>query len=142
MRFPGAEEAAKARENGRVAFGAAARHVAEHARSLVRLELELAARELRRRVAAVGVGIGLGAGALLLALLGVPFLLAAAAAAIALVLPVWAALLIVTGGSLGLAGLLGGLATATLRRGAPPIPAQAIEEARRTADALRNDVRG
>ena len=53
------------RESERRGVGPAAKEVAEHASTLARLELELAALEVKRKVAALGVGIGLviGAGA-------------------------------------------------------------------------------
>src|SRR5438067_9520551 len=118
--------------------GASARSVAEHASALARLELELAGLELKRKLASLGVGIGLLVTAAVLGLFVLGFGLAAAAAGIATVLPAWAALLIVTGGLVGLAALLGLLGVARLRKGAPPVPEQAIAEARKTAEALRS----
>src|SRR6476659_5653192 len=92
-------------QNGNQKLGAAAKEVAEHASALTRLELELATLELKKKATSLGVGIGLGVAAALLALLGVGFALATAAAAIALVVPVWLALLIVTGALFLLAGV-------------------------------------
>jgi hypothetical protein len=96
-------------------FRAAARETAEHAGTLARLELELRRLELKRRATAVGVGAGLGAGAALLALLALGFALAAAAAALAAAVPLWVALLVVAGGLLLLAGVLGAVAASKLR---------------------------
>jgi hypothetical protein len=64
---------------------------------------------------------------------------AAAAAAIATALPVWAALLIVAGACSAFAGMLALIAVRLLRRASPPVPTGAIEEARRTAEALRSN---
>lgn len=118
-------------------LGAAVRQVAEHATSLARLEVELALVEIKRKAAALGLGAGLAVGAALLLLFALGFALAGAAAAIAMTLSVWAALLIVAGGLFAAAVLLGLLAVTALRRGTPPVPQQAIEEAKRTTEALR-----
>jgi Flp pilus assembly protein TadB len=62
---------------------------------LVRDEMRLAQKELQRSVKHAGIGAGLISVAGLLALFGLLTLIAAAVAALALVLPVWAAALIV-----------------------------------------------
>jgi hypothetical protein len=49
------------------------------------------------------------------------------------------ALLIVAGALILLAGLLGLFAVRSLQRGTPPVPTQAIEEARLTTEALKSD---
>ena len=119
-------------------IGAAAGRVAEHARRLVQLEIELAKSEIKRKAASMGVGIGLGVGAALFLFLGLSLLVATVAAALALVLPVWAAVLIVGVAALLIAGGLGAGAVVLLKRGAPPVPEQAIEEARITSEALKS----
>ncbi|HZT85508.1 MAG TPA: phage holin family protein [Gaiellaceae bacterium] len=115
----------------------ATKRVADHARSIVRLELQLATSELKKRLAALGLGLGLAVAAALFALAALGFGLAAAAAGIATALPVWASLLIMFGGLLVLAGILG-VAGLTLMKRSKPVPEQAIEEARLTQEALRN----
>jgi hypothetical protein len=120
-------------------FGSAAKSVSEHLSSIFRLEIELATMELKRKVVALGLGIGLGVGALLFLLFMLGFALAAAAAALTLVVPTWAALLIVTGLCLGTAGLLGVLALTSIRKGTPPVPQHAIREAKLTSEALKSD---
>jgi hypothetical protein len=120
-------------------LGAAAKQVAEHASSLARLELELAKLEVGRKVAALGIGIGLGLGAALFGLFGIGFLLAAAAAALATTISTWLALLLVGAGLFLLAGLLGMLALGRIKRGTPPVPEQAIYEAKLTQTALKSD---
>jgi hypothetical protein len=119
--------------------GAAAKHVAEHASTLARLELELAAMELKKKVAALGIGIGLGAGALVMLVFGLGFAYATIAAALATFMPTWLALLCVTAFLFLKAGVLGLLALRNVKKGTPPVPQQAIEEARRTTEALKND---
>jgi hypothetical protein len=115
----------------------ATKRVAEHARSFVRLELQLAAKEMRQKLAALGLGIALIAAAAVLALTALVFGLAAATAAIATTLSVWLSLLIMFGGLLLLALILGAIGAALLRKGAKPVPEQAIEEARLTTEVLR-----
>jgi hypothetical protein len=122
--------------------GEAAKQVAEHASSLARLELELAGLEVKRKVGALGAGVALGIGAALLAVYGLGFLFAAAAVALALVLDAWLAVLLVSLGLFVLAGIIGALALARIRRGTPPVPEQAIREAKLTSQALKADGRG
>jgi len=117
--------------------GGAAKQVAEHASALARLELELASLELKRKAGALGAGAALGLAAGLLAILGLGFGLATIASALALVLDTWLALLIVTVGILVIAGILGFLALSRIRRGTPPLPEQAIREAKLTTEALK-----
>ena len=62
---------------------------------LVRDEMRLAQKELQQSVKHAGIGAGLISVAGLLAVLGLATLIAAAVAALALVLPVWAAAVIV-----------------------------------------------
>ena len=116
----------------------ATRRVADHARSLVQLELQLAAAEIKRKLTALGAGIGLTLTAALLGFFTLAVGIAAGVAGIAVALPVWLSLLIVFGGLLLLAALLGGIGIALLRRGARPLPEKAIDEARITTEALRN----
>ncbi len=116
----------------------ATKRVADHARSFVRLELQLAASELKKRLAALALGIALTAVAAVFGLTALAFGLAAATAAIAIALPVWLSLLIMFGGLLLLAMVLGAVGAAMLKKGAKPVPEQAIEEARLTTEAIRN----
>lgn len=117
--------------------GSAAKHVAEHASSIARLEVQLALLEVKQKAAKLGIGIGMLAGAALFGLFLLMFLLAAAAAALTLVLPVWAALLVMAGVILLVAGALAGIGAGLVRKGTPPVPEQAIEEAKLTTEALR-----
>ena len=119
--------------------GAAAKQVAERASTLVKLELELAALELKKKVIALGVGIGLGLGAAIFLVFALGFGLATIAAALATFLSTWLALLIVTGALILLAGLLGMLALGSIKKGTPPVPEQAIREAKLTSEALRSN---
>ena len=119
--------------------GTAAREVAEHASALARLELELAGLELKRKAGALGVGAGLGVAAGLTALYALGFLFAAVAVALSIVLDAWLALLLVGVGLLALAALLGLSAVRKIKRGTPPLPEQAIAEAKLTTAALKGN---
>lgn len=120
-------------------LGASAKSVAEHASTLVRLELELAALELKRKAASLGLGVGLALTAAVLLLYALGFGLAAAAAGIATALPWWAALLIVMAGIVLVAGVLGLFAASSIQKGTPPVPEQALEEAKLTTEALKGN---
>ena len=124
---------------GRFALGAAAQQVKARARRVVALEVELAKAELREKAARYGAAIGLGIGAAVLGLFAFGFLLAGGAAALALVIPTWAALLAVFGVLVLLAALLGLGAVKSIKKAGPPVPQQAIEEARLTTAQLRNN---
>jgi len=119
--------------------GPAAKQVAEHASSLARLELELAILELKKKVAALGIGIGLGGGAVLFVVFALGFTFATIAAGLATAMSTWLALLITTAILFVLSGLLAVLAVTLIQKATPPIPEQAIEEARLTTEALKSD---
>jgi Putative Actinobacterial Holin-X, holin superfamily III len=123
-------------KNGGV--GAAAKQVAEHASALARLEAELAGLELKRKVASLGIGIGLAATGAVLGVFALGFALATVAAALATFLSTWLALLIVTGGLVLLAGLCAMIGLGAIRKGSPPVPEQAIREAKLTSEALKS----
>jgi membrane-bound ClpP family serine protease len=126
------------RAGERPGLGAAAKAVSERISAIVRLELDLAVAELKRKVVALGLGIALVLGAAILALFMLGFLLAAAAVALAIVLPTWAALLVTAGILLLVSGALGFVGVTALAKGSPPVPEQAIEEAKLTTEALKN----
>jgi uncharacterized membrane protein YqjE len=123
-------------------LGAAAKNVAERASSIVRLELELAALELKKKVAALGIGIGLAIGAALFLLYMIGFAFASIAAGLATAMPTWAALLVVTAILLLGAAILGFFAMQKIKKGTPPLPEQAIEEAKLTTEALKSNGSG
>jgi membrane protein implicated in regulation of membrane protease activity len=119
-------------------LSAAAKLVADRARSVVRLELQLAAAELKKKAATLGVGLGLLAAAALFAFFMVGFALAAIAAGLATGVSWWLALLIVTLGLLVLAAALAAVGVPLVKKSVPPVPEHALEEAKRTAEVLKN----
>jgi hypothetical protein len=130
---------ASAETNGRPGVGAAAKQVADHAKALVGLEVELASLELKQKLASLGIGIGLLVGAAVTGLFVLGFGFATIAAALATFLPIWLALLFVTLFLLFVAAVLGAIGVKRVQRGTPPVPEQAIEEAKRTSEALKAD---
>jgi hypothetical protein len=116
----------------------AAQRVADHARSFVQLEVQLAMAELKRKAAALGIGAGLMVGAAVVAFLALVFGLAAAAAGLATTLAVWESLLIVFGALILLTAILAGVGYIMLQKGSKPVPEQAVEEAQLTTEALRD----
>ncbi len=129
------------RETDSQGLGAAVKEVAERTSSIVRLELELAALEVKRKVVSLGLGIGFAIAAAVMLFFMVAFVYAAIGAALALVLPTWAALLVVAGILLLKVALLGLLALNRIKRGTPPLPEQAIREAKLTTEALKSNGR-
>ncbi len=123
------------------ALGTAVKEVAERASAIFRLELELATIELRRKARALGLGIGFAVGAAVVLVFMIGFAFATVAAALATTMATWAALLVVTGLLLATAGVLGFLALTRIKKGTPPVPEQAISEAKLTTEALKSDGR-
>jgi multisubunit Na+/H+ antiporter MnhC subunit len=120
----------------------AVERVADHAKAVLRLETALAAAELKTKLAAVGLGIALLVTGGIFGLFGLGFLLAAAAAALATFLSTWLALLIVALVLLGLATALALVGLGRLKKGTPPVPEQALTEARLTTAALKGSGNG
>jgi Putative Actinobacterial Holin-X, holin superfamily III len=118
---------------------ASARRAIAHFRAITQLEKELASVELKEKAGAIGLGAGLGIAAAVMALFAVGFMFATIATALALVLPWWLSLLIVFGLLLLITLVLALLAKASVQRGTPLAPEQAIAEAQLTKQALRSD---
>jgi protein-S-isoprenylcysteine O-methyltransferase Ste14 len=122
-------------------LGAAVKEVTEHASSWFRLERELAVIELKGKVTALGIGLVLLIAAAVVGLYAIGFVFATIAAALATFLPTWLALLIVTGVLVLVTAILGLLGISRIKRGTPPVPKQAIAEAKRTTSALKSNGR-
>ena len=99
---------------------------------LVRDELKLAQQEMRESLRHAGRGAGLISAAGLLAFLGAATLIAAAVAALSLVLPVWAAALIVGVVLLAAAAVAAVVSRREVERVTPPLP--------RTVENVREDI--
>lgn len=119
------------------AVGGAAKQVAEHASTIAKLELELAGLELKKKASSIGVGVGFALGAALFAFFMVGFVFATLAAALATFLATWLALLIVTLFLCLLAVVCALIGKNRIQKGSPPVPEQAIREAKLTAEAIK-----
>lgn len=106
-------------------------------RDLVEREIQLIKTELIEKLRALGIGAGLIAGAL--AVLGAMFgvLLTAAILALSLVMPGWAAALLVAGVLLIIAVILGLIGYRVLKGGIPPLPTESIDSLRRDLRAIK-----
>jgi membrane protein implicated in regulation of membrane protease activity len=116
---------------------ASLRRVVRHAGSLTQLQKELARAEMKRKAAALGAGAALAVAAGVILFFAVAFGLATAAAALAIVLDLWLALLIMFAVLLLLALVLALVGVRLIKKGTPPVPEQALEEARLTRQVLR-----
>jgi len=115
------------------------KEVAEHAGAVARLEAKLALVELKGKLAALRLGAGMLVGAAIFGLFTLGFAAATIAAGLATTLPIWLALVLVTGGFLTLTASLAGLGLRAIKKGTPPIPEQAIEEAKLTTQAVKSN---
>jgi uncharacterized membrane protein YqjE len=111
--------------------------VGDQVTRLVKDELELAKAEIQRKGKKLGLGVALGGVAGVLAWFGVAALFVAAGAALALVLPVWAAALIVAAALLLTAGICAAVGVGDIKKATPPVPEQAIDSTRRDIAAVK-----
>ena len=98
---------------------------------LVRGEIALAKAELAQKGKRAGIGAGLAGAAGVLALYGVGALITTVIAALALILPVWAAALIVAVVIFIVAGVLGLLGKNQIQRATPAVPEITVESVKR-----------
>jgi uncharacterized membrane protein YqjE len=114
--------------------------VSEKASLLVREEIELAKSEVQEKVSKLAKGAVVGAVAGIFAVLALIYLLHALGWFFTDLLdePPWVGFAIVTGILLVLGALAGLLAFRAFKKGAPPTPELAIEEAKRTRQALEH----
>ena len=108
---------------------------------LVRGEIALAKAELAQKGKRAGIGAGLAGAAGVLALYGVGALITTVIAALALVLPVWAAALIVAVVIFIVAGVLGLLGKNQIQRATPPVPESTVESIKRDVATVSERIR-
>jgi uncharacterized membrane protein YqjE len=100
--------------------------LSEHTSRLVKDEIKLAQVEMAAKGKKAGLGVGLFGGAGLFALYGVGCLVAAAVAALALVLPTWAAALIVAGALFVVAAIAALVGKREVSAAGAPVPTEAL----------------
>lgn len=113
--------------------------VSQQIPELVRSEIRLAQAEVAQKGKQAGMGLGMFGAAGLLALYGLAALIATIIALLALVLPVWAAALIVTGLIFAGAGIAAVLGKTNLSEATPPKPERAVEGLKRDVATLKGE---
>lgn len=112
----------------------------EQITTLVRAEMRLALAEMKDKGKHAGVGAGLFGGAGLVALYGAAALLVAVIVALDLVMPLWAAALIVGAVLLAAAGVLGLTGRKQFGQAVPPKPAKAMESVEKDITEIKERV--
>jgi uncharacterized membrane protein YqjE len=117
--------------------------VSENASTLVREEIELAKAEVSEKVGKILKGSAIGAAAGAFAFLALIMILHGIAWLLGQELfngNIWAGYFVTAAIFLLLAALAGWIASKALKSGAPPVPEQAIEEAKLTKEMLEREV--
>ena len=117
------------------------RLAAEQTSRLVRDELALARAELTSKGRRLGTGAGLVGVAGMIALYGVAALLGTAILLLALVMPAWAAALIVTAVLFAVAGVLALVGKGQLAKATPPTPEQTLDSVKADVHTVTEAVR-
>jgi uncharacterized membrane protein YqjE len=113
--------------------------ISENASTLVREEIELAKTEIELKITKLARGAAVGAVAGFFVFLGLIFAFHSLAWGISdFVEEIWLGYLITAALLFVLAGLAGFIAYRSFRAGAPPTPDKAIEEAKRTKEAIEH----
>ena len=132
--------AAPAPDPAQASTGELIGQLSEQLSTLVRSEVRLAQAEVTQKAKKLGVGIGLFGGAGVVALLGVGALVTAAILALALVLPGWAAGLIVGAVLLLVAGVLALLGKKDVQQAAPPLPTDTLGSVQADIDTVKQGI--
>jgi len=114
--------------------------ISEKASLLVREEIELAKAEVSTKAAKLGKGVAVAAIAGIFAVLGLIFLLETLAWFIAYLIDdqVFWGFLVVTGALFLLAGIAAMIGLRWIKKGSPPTPDMAIEEAKRIQETVKS----
>jgi VIT1/CCC1 family predicted Fe2+/Mn2+ transporter len=106
-------------------------------RELLEAEIASLKAEISGKIKAAGIGAGLLVGAGFFAFIALLVLVAAAILALALVVPAWAAALIVAGILLAITGIIAGIGVNHLKRAVPPTPTETIDSVKKDVRAVR-----
>lgn len=136
-----AEVRSRTEEASEASTGQLVARLSDEVSQLIRDELRLAQLELKQKGKRLGVGAGLTGVAGIAAFLGAAALVTAAIAAVTIVLPVWASALVVAGAVFLVAGILALTGIGQAKRSSPPIPTQAIEDAKRDIETVKESAR-
>ena len=106
---------------------------------LIRAEIELLKAELISKLKSVGIGLGLFVISLSLILLAVLLLIFAGVFALSLVLPLWAATLVLAGVVILAAIVIAGIGAAVMSKTKSPLPNETVESIREDIRVIRGD---
>ena len=120
-------------------LGGLVHQLSEQVPHLIRSEVRLAQLEMTEKGKRAGIGVGMFSIAGVVALFAVACLIGAAIAALALVLPTWAAALVVAGALLVIAAVAALVGRARMKAAVPPTPEHAIEGVRRDLAAIKGE---
>ena len=113
------------------------KNLSEQVSRLIRDELKLAEYEMTAKAKRAGRGAGMFGGSGLLALYGIGCLLAAAIIGLALVVPAWAAALIVGGALLIVAAIAAMLGKSQFGRATPAVPEQTVQSVKADVEEIK-----
>lgn len=117
--------------------GALVADLSREVSELVRAELRLARAEMTEKGKRSGLGLGLFGTAGALAWYAGGVLVAAAVLALDLVLPAWAACLVVAGALLAVGGVIGAVGGREVSQATPPAPTGTVESVKQDVAAVR-----
>jgi membrane protein len=120
-------------------IGALVHQLTEQVPQLVRSEVKLAQAELTEKGKRAGLGVGMFSAAGLLAFFALATLIATAVLALDLVLPAWAAALIVAGVLLVAAGVAAMLGKSKVQSATPAKPERAMEGMRQDVQTIKGN---
>jgi len=112
--------------------------ISQQTSRLVRDEMRLAQAEMAEKGKKAGLGAGLFGGAGLLSLFGLACFISAAALALTLVLPGWAAALIVGGLLFAVAGVAAMMGKREVSEATPPVPEEALASVKQDLQVLKH----
>ncbi|MEU1041265.1 phage holin family protein [Streptomyces sp. NPDC005551] len=124
-------------EHGNQSVGELVGQATEQLSQLVRQELHLAKEELAEKGRRAGRGGGMIGAAGAVGYVGLMALAGTGVAALSLVLPVWAAALIVTAVLLAIAAVLAVMGRGQLRQATPPTPEKALDSVKADVDEIK-----
>ena len=113
------------------------KNLSEQVSRLIRDELKLAEYEMTAKAKRAGRGAGMFGGSGLLALYGIGCLLAAAIIGLALVMPAWAAALIVGGALLIVAAIAAMLGKSQFGRATTAVPEQTVQSVKADVEEVK-----
>ena len=119
-------------------FRATIKAITLRAKNLARLQVELARAEIQRKGLAFGVALAMFVAAAVLGFFALALIVALLVAVLSIVLPVWLAILIVLVVVMAGAAGLAMVGARTIKRAGAPVPARAMEQAKRTQGAVRD----